>query len=148
MPERSADWFAQAERDLESARRQLEGGFHEWACFASQQAAEKAIKGVYQKLGGDAWGHSVVQLLQGLADRVRVDEALSDCATTLDRHYVPPRYPNSWAQGSPSEYYRREDAEHAIRCAEEILRFCHGILAGSGEGGPEPGGGGPEAHDP
>lgn len=40
MPERSADWMVQAERDLEQARWSLEGRFFEWACFVARQAAE------------------------------------------------------------------------------------------------------------
>ncbi len=54
MPERSHDWMRQAEKDLENARWEKEGGYFEWACFVAQQAAEKAIKDVYQKLGGEA----------------------------------------------------------------------------------------------
>lgn len=132
VADRSDDWYAQAERDLESARWQLEGEFHEWACFACQQAAEKALKGVYQKMGGEAWGHSVRDLLRGLADRVSVDDDLMDCGRRLDRHYVPARYPNGWESGSPMEYHTEEDARDAVRCAERILRFCHGLLAGAG----------------
>jgi len=51
--ERSADWMKQAERDIENAEYEMRGGFYEWACFLSQQAAEKALKSVYQKLGGE-----------------------------------------------------------------------------------------------
>ena len=51
MPERSKDWIKQAWRDLDSARAQMEDGFFEWSCFIAQQAAEKAIKAIYQKMG-------------------------------------------------------------------------------------------------
>ena len=44
MANRARDWFAQAEKDVGLARLAAAGGSHEWACFASQQAAEKAIK--------------------------------------------------------------------------------------------------------
>jgi len=54
--ERSADWLRQAKRDLENAEYELKGGFYEWACFLSQQAAEKAGKAVIQKLGAEALG--------------------------------------------------------------------------------------------
>lgn len=53
MAERSRDWMDQARRDLESARWQAQGGYYEWACFVAHQAAEKAIKAVYQRRGGD-----------------------------------------------------------------------------------------------
>jgi HEPN domain-containing protein len=50
MPERAADWLRQAERDLEHAHHALEDGDYEWAAFAAQQAAEKAVKALYQRL--------------------------------------------------------------------------------------------------
>jgi HEPN domain-containing protein len=43
MPSRAQDWFRQAERDLDQARASRQDERHEWACFAAQQAAEKAI---------------------------------------------------------------------------------------------------------
>lgn len=53
MSNRHADWFRQAEADLRHARNALEDGDHEWSCFAAQQGAEKALKAVIQKLGGE-----------------------------------------------------------------------------------------------
>lgn len=129
MPERSADWLAQAKRDLEQARWSLEGGFHEWACFVCQQAAEKAVKAVYQRLGAESWGHSVVSLLEGLEEQVDVPNEVDDCGRRLDRYYVPARYPNGWESGAPKDYYREDDAEQAVGCAERVLRFCDGLLA-------------------
>lgn len=38
--------MAQAQRDLEHARLSIGSGHFEWACFAAQQAAEKAVKAV------------------------------------------------------------------------------------------------------
>lgn len=130
MPERSRDWIEQAARDLQGARWLAEGGFFEWACFIAQQGAEKAVKAAYQKLGGDAWGHSVAMLLVGLRERAHVAEDIVTCGRVLDRFYIPARYPNSWDEGSPKDYHSREDADHALRCCEEIVRFCQGLLAG------------------
>jgi len=45
MAERSRDWFRQAEADLRHARHAAEDEDFEWAAFAAQQAAEKALKG-------------------------------------------------------------------------------------------------------
>ena len=52
---------------VELARWCIEGCHYEWACFAAQQAAEKVIKAVFQKLGGEAWGHSRHRLVEGAA---------------------------------------------------------------------------------
>lgn len=129
VPERSKDWYCQAERDIESAYAQLTSGFYEWACFIAQQAAEKAVKAVYQRLGGDTWGHSVTDLLEGLKEKIDISPELTTKAKRLDRFYIPARYPNGWVSGFPGEYITREDAENAISDSKEILRFSKGFLA-------------------
>ncbi|MBX6423066.1 HEPN domain-containing protein [Thermosulfurimonas sp. F29] len=134
MPERSRDWLRQAERDLENARWEIKGGFYEWGCFAAHQAAEKALKAVYQKLGGAAWGHSLLHLLRGLEERISIPEDLFELARKLDVYYIPSRYPNGWEEGAPRDYYTEKEALYAVGAAEEILRFCKGLLAGSGSG--------------
>ena len=53
MADRSGDWMRQAEGDLEHAGLSACEGDYEWACFAAQQAAEKAIKAVYYFHHGD-----------------------------------------------------------------------------------------------
>ena len=47
MGDRSQDWLAQAERDLEQAVASHDEGRHEWACFAAHQAGEKAVKALH-----------------------------------------------------------------------------------------------------
>jgi HEPN domain-containing protein len=47
MTDRSKDWFNQALRDLEQAESSQAEGRHEWACFAAQQSAEKAVKALH-----------------------------------------------------------------------------------------------------
>lgn len=129
MAERSGDWIAQARRDLENARWELKGEFFEWASFSAQQAAEKAIKAVYQRLGGLAFGHSTRELLIGLREKINPPEALLEKAAFLDRLYIPSRYPNGWPSGSPMDYINKEDAERAISYSRTILEFCQDILA-------------------
>lgn len=63
MPERSKDGINQAERDLKVAEELMEDESFEWSCFVAQQAAEKAIKAVFQKLNAVAWGHSIFDLI-------------------------------------------------------------------------------------
>jgi HEPN domain-containing protein len=104
MPARYEDWLRQAKRDLEHAGHAAEDEEYEWACFASQQAAGKAVKGLYQKLGADAWGHSVSALLSSLPGEICPGVTLIEKAKELDKHYVPPRYPNFHPQGAPLDY--------------------------------------------
>ena len=63
MPNRAHDWLNQAIRDLDQAEDSRKAGRHEWACFAAQQAAEKAIKALHLHLGQEAWGHVISKLL-------------------------------------------------------------------------------------
>ena len=132
MPERHADWLRQAVRDLAHASHSLSAEEYEWACFAAHQAAEKAIKAVFQRLGGIAWGHSLTMLLQELPSAYAPDPQLLDRARALDKHYIASRYPNGFERGAPLDYYTRRDAEGGIADAEAIIRFCQGILAGFG----------------
>ncbi len=58
MADRSKDWLNQALRDLNHAKISLEHEDYEWACFASHQAAEKAVKALHlflNKKHGDMW---------------------------------------------------------------------------------------------
>src|SRR5215470_1049165 len=60
VAERSRDWFRQAVHDLAHARNASGTGSHDWACFAAQQAAEKTLKALIARLGGESWGHSLL----------------------------------------------------------------------------------------
>lgn len=129
MADRSGDWLAQAERDLEQARASQRDGRHEWACFAAQQSAEKAVKALHLSRGQDAWGHVVGRLLRELP--FAVDELLVDKARYLDNLYVPTRYANGHPEGSPFEHYGTLQSGMAIEYAGEILSFVRARLARS-----------------
>ncbi|MBU4312107.1 MAG: HEPN domain-containing protein [Candidatus Omnitrophica bacterium] len=124
MPKRFKDWMAQAKGDLEHARKSLEMQDYNWSCFASQQSAEKALKALYDFLGGDGWGHVIVKLLKALPrDKVSVKEGLLEKAVYLDKLYIPTRYPNGVDSGAPQDYYTAKEAKEAMRYAKDILSF-------------------------
>ncbi len=122
--------MTQASRDLKAAGVQRDNGFPEWACFIAQQSAEKGVKAVLQRWGAEAWGHSLVGLLDAIRERESIPDQVADAGRTLDRYYVPARYPNGYAAGTPSDYIKDKDAADAITSAETILRFCDGLLGG------------------
>lgn len=126
---RSRDWFLQAERDLVQAEDSRRAGRHEWACFAAQQAAEKAVKALHLKLGQEAWGHVVARLLRELPETAAAPPDLIEKARVLDSFYIPPRYPNSHPEGPPFEHYGPLQSEEAIRYAREILDFVRAQMA-------------------
>jgi HEPN domain-containing protein len=135
VAERSADWFRQAEADLRHAGHAIESGDFEWAAFAAQQSAEKAIKALFQKLHMEAWGHTLSLLLTSLPEDVGA-AALVDAAKRLDKHYIPTRYPNGFDRGAPVDFYTRGEAEQAIADAEAIVEFCRHQIGRSGSGLP------------
>ncbi len=127
MPDRSRNWLAQAKRDLEQARASEAQGRHEWACFAAQQAAEKAVRGLHLHLGQEAWGHVVARLLTELP--ITAPTSLVDRAKVLDNFYVASRYPNGHPEGAPFEHYGTLQSSEALRHAGEILAFVHTQMA-------------------
>lgn len=125
---RTRDWFRQADKDLQHARRAKDGGDFEWACFAAQQAAEKAVKALYQSIHVDAIGHSISRMLQDLPASLAPPAEVVERAKELDRHYIPSRYPNFHPEGAPLDYYTVEDARRAVEGAEKIVEFCGGKI--------------------
>ena len=124
MVMRTRDWFRQAEKDLHHARISADARDFEWACFAAQQAAEKAVKALYQSIHVDAIGHSVSRMLQDLPASLRPPEDIVERAKELDKHYVPSRYPNFHPEGAPLDYYTAAEARRALEGADKILEFC------------------------
>ena len=129
MAERARDWFRQAEADLRLARSARDAGHYEWSAFACQQAAEKAVKAIFQHLHKEAWGHVLIALLDALPQEARPDAELMDRARVLDRHYIPTRYPNGFERGAPVDFYSQKDADEAIAHGEAILEFCRNQIS-------------------
>jgi HEPN domain-containing protein len=142
----AARWFRQAVSDLNAARWNREGGFHDTACFLAQQAAEKALKSLLYYLGARRAAlltHSLVVMTQELvpppepaagssepaagATPARHSRdtsaiaALLDEARLLDLHYVPSRYPNGLPGGYPHQFYGPDLSQRAIDAAGRIV---------------------------
>ena len=129
MAERSADWLRQAQKDLEKARLDVDSGYYEWACFTAQQAAEKALKALVQRLHGEAWGHGTKALLENLP--YKDSGSLIEDARFLDKMYIPTRYPNGLPEGIPHDYFTKSEAEQAVRAAERICEWCESKISQS-----------------
>lgn len=122
------DWFEQGKRDFERALLDLEYKYYEWACFTSQQSAEKVLKAVALKLGLNIWGHSLTEIFNLLAGKIRIPEELKDKAKLLDIYYIPTRYPNGFTSGRPADYFTEKQAKEALDAAGSIIRFCESCL--------------------
>jgi len=125
---RYKDWFEQAQRDFGKAKLDVKNEFYDWACFTSQQAAEKAVKALCMKLKFDVWGHSITNILQFLKEKINIPEKIIELAQLLDTYYIPTRYPNGFVTGKPADYYNKKMAEEAINACDEIIRFCESYI--------------------
>ena len=129
MSNRATDWLAQSRRDLEQAEDSQRAGRHEWACFAAQQAAEKAVKALHLALGREAWGQVVARLLRALPKDIAVGDELVDKGRVLDGFYIPARYPNGFSEGAPFEHFGPLQSDEAIGYAREIIDFARDQMA-------------------
>lgn len=115
------DWWRQAQRDVETARHLLEAGDYEWACFTSQQSAEKSLKAVLELRNLDHEGHSLNRLLRTVVGSDEAPDGIREACSRLNRLYMPTRYPDAVPEGAPYDQFLRRDAEDAIRDAQAVL---------------------------
>uniref|UniRef100_A0A7J3X5I3 HEPN domain-containing protein n=1 Tax=Thermofilum pendens TaxID=2269 RepID=A0A7J3X5I3_THEPE len=133
MVSRFADWLRQARRNLASADVNFREGLYEEACFEAHQAGEKALKGLLNFFHKERRGHSLLFLLSELG--LEPPPEVKDCALTLDKHYIPTRYPDAFDEGAPMDYYTSKDAESCINCAKRILEWVEGVARRAQEAG-------------
>jgi HEPN domain-containing protein len=122
-------WLRQAEHDLAFGRLAVREGFHAQACFVAQQSAEKALKAVAYALGERVvLGHSLVELVERLRERVPATAPLREMAGLLDQYYVATRYPNGLPGGVPFEAFGRSQAEQALEGAAAFVALARASL--------------------
>jgi HEPN domain-containing protein len=66
----------------------------------------------------------LVQARRSLEGGTRPAPELVELAKELEKHYIGPRYPNSYPEGAPMDFYTRAEAERALDAAERILEHC------------------------
>jgi HEPN domain-containing protein len=100
-----------------------QGGFWEDLCFHAQQAAEKAIKAVYQKYGLEfRYTHDLGELLAWLKDQeVPIPPEVEE-AQILTVYASESRYPGL-AEPVTNDEYRE-----AIRQASGVVRWAERII--------------------
>ena len=125
-------WMAAAKDDLDSAIILKREKKFAHSCFHSQQAAEKAVKSVWYFIDADPWGHSIKKLIDDLApvnpSFFQSLEPLNKIGLTLDRFYIPTRYPNGLPDITPDVAFTEEDADSAVESAEKIVETARSLL--------------------
>ena len=114
------EWLELALEDFRQAKYLFEGGFHRGACFAAQQAVEKAIKADLLKRGWDLEKiHNIRRLLNIGGDFGLYIECEDDDIDFMDSIYRG-RYPAE--EGLlPLKAPTAEDASRAIDISESVL---------------------------
>ena len=126
---RTADWLRQAEADFRAANNLTRSEDYAFACFAAQQAAEKALKAVLEERVVPAFGHDLFELVGAVQDTgLTVPGDVVEACARLNRMYIPTRYPDAFAAGAPADRFTRQDAEGAVADAERIIGFARGAV--------------------
>jgi HEPN domain-containing protein len=113
MMEEVRFWLKKGERDLDSARFNLEGKRYDVAAFLSQQAAEKALKALYILKHKELWKiHDLVKLGEKLS---APNDILALCEK-LTQHYITARY-NIDAE------YTESDVREAINDSSKVIEW-------------------------
>ena len=124
VPGSAEDWLARAEGDLALASAPLpERAFYEDLCFHAQQAAEKALKGVYQHHRRPfRHTHDLDELITGLQNEgVAVPPEVADAAL-LTSYAWEARYPGL------SEPVTIEEYREALRQAEFVVNWAVKVI--------------------
>ena len=116
-------WWLTAQEDLEVAKTLHEAGKFSHACCLAQQSAEKAIKALWLSIDRDPWGHSLQKLVMQYPQQNMLVDAqkwISNVAS-LDKFYIPIRYPNGLPDLTPGQVYISQDSTEAIEKASFFL---------------------------
>ncbi|AFA39285.1 putative conserved protein related to C-terminal domain of eukaryotic chaperone, SACSIN [Pyrobaculum oguniense TE7] len=106
-------WLSEARADLRHVEASMRLGDYNWACFAAQQAAEKALKALILHLLGEyPRGQDLVVLYRRV--RAHLQLGVGEAALSrLSAFYTLARYPNAGLV-RPSEEIASEQAEEAL----------------------------------
>jgi HEPN domain-containing protein len=132
------EWRFQAVHDLEVAKHLAANGYFDWSAYASQQAAEKAIKAVRHALAIDLhdkdkkdFTHNLIQLakpLRELSQSVLPDDAVLG---GLMFHEADGRYPGVRTgppYRAPAHAYTVTMAFSAALAAEAVVSRCNMLV--------------------
>ena len=123
-PGSAQDWIVRARGDLALACAPLpEGAFFEDLCFHAQQAAEKALKAVYQHHGWTfRYTHDLEELIAGLKRHgLEIPSQVED-AIVLTSFAWEARYPGLGEPVTVAEY------QEALQQAQAVLDWAQTII--------------------
>jgi len=117
----------QAEGELKAANELYSTSNYSRACFASQQAAEKAIMAILEHLLSPRAGHDLSDLIADVKARIEVPTDVEEACSRLNKMYIPTRYPNAFASGAPVEKLTMREAARALEDGQLVVGFARKI---------------------
>jgi len=117
-------WFVFANDDLKIINDVIKAGVYHLACFHAQQSAEKSLKGFIIFYKGELKKtHSLIELLNEAVKLNKDCDRFREYCLTLDRYYIPTRYPDALPGSMPEGLPGKERAKESFKYAQEILNF-------------------------
>lgn len=131
---RYAVWMQQAFFDLDAAKISLDNGFHEWAAYQAEQAAEKALKSVVVHAGWRPPKMHKLGMLFGICNSANAKFRETKFSFKhLESFTFISRYPFllPGKNKSPHDLIAHKDALNAINEAKDVVEKVQAILSGA-----------------
>ncbi|MDI6806970.1 MAG: HEPN domain-containing protein [Candidatus Aenigmarchaeota archaeon] len=112
------EWLKRAEKDLRTAKVNLENQEYEACAFFSHQAAEKALKALYILKFKRLWK---IHDLEKLCSVLKAGKKITNISRKLNPHYIETRYP-------VETEYTEKVAKAALEGAKEVVKWVKGKL--------------------
>jgi HEPN domain-containing protein len=130
LDDRVDRWLAQADADADVTKLVRERHPH-LACFHAQQAAEKYVKALLTRLSGDAIPTHELERLVAACASLGADapSAVRSSARSLDKYYVPTRYPDALGFADAALAYGAADVDVALTAADVVRAWCVQAIA-------------------
>lgn len=114
MRKETENWWKQAFKDMESAKRIMELGEYHVSAFLSQQAVEKALKALLiEATGNFPRIHDVVELSR----RVKAPSRIIELCAMINPAYTSTRYPDVASD------FNKDEVDEILKSAMEILEW-------------------------
>src|SRR5437762_11521195 len=117
-------WLRFAADDEKVAALVLKDGPWNMVCFHAEQGAEKCLKAFLRARTGDVPRvHSLAKLIELCAKNDRSFLRLKNRGLSLDRYYIPTRYPEAAPGALPDGLPNRHDAQSALSDMRKINKY-------------------------
>lgn len=139
LDDRVDRWLSQSDADLDAAALVRERHPH-LACFHAQQSAEKSVKALLTRLAGDAIPtHELERLIAACESLgIEIPTAVRASARSLDKYYVPTRYPDALGFADAALTYGPSDVDAALSAAEAVRTWCLEGIEAARRSDPDP----------